>query len=170
MSRHVLGEVGFVILAGTLVSAILSTVDSSLLACGALIVQNLIGRRAQALSDRARLLVTRASVVVLGGVAFVVATFGESVHALVEESGALGSAGLFVAGAFGLFTRVGGVGAALLSLVLGAVSYVYARHVLESEIAYLTSLASALIGYALGAVCFRSSSPTASSRAGGTAL
>jgi Na+/proline symporter len=152
LSRHLLGEVGFVILAGALVSAILSTVDSALLACGALIVQNLVGERVRALPDKARLRFTRASVVALGVVAFGLATLGVSVHSLVEESAALGSSGLFVAGLLGLFTRLGGARAALWSILLGAACYVYAEHILESDVSYLLSLAGALIGYTLGAL------------------
>jgi len=152
LSRHLFGEAGFVLLAGTLVSAILSTVDSALLACGALIMQNLVGTRARRLSERGRLRLTRLCVVGLGGVAYVVALYGSSVHGLVAESSALGSAGLFVAGLLGLYTRVGGARAALLSLSLGAVTYVYAEHVLESDVAYLASLAGAALGYGLGAL------------------
>jgi Na+/proline symporter len=152
LSRHVLGEVGFVVLAGALVSAILSTVDSALLACGALIVQNLVGNYATTLSDRGRLRVTRLSVVGLGFAAFGIATLGASVHALVEYSAALGSAGIFVAGALGLFTRFGGARAALLSLLLGALTFVYFEHVAHSGVAYLLSLAAALVGYGVGAL------------------
>jgi len=152
LSRYVLGEVGFVIFAGTLVSAILSTVDSALLAGGALIVQNVVPERAGKLSDAAKLRLTRGCVASLGVLAFVVAVFGASVHELVQESSALGSAGLFVAGLLGLFTRFGGARAALLSLSIGGATYVYAQHVLESESAYLTSIAGAALGYALGAL------------------
>lgn len=151
LSRQLLGEVGFVILAGALVSAILSTVDSALLACSALIVQNLAGERAQRMSDSARLRLSRGVVILLGCVSFIVASTGLSVHSLVAESSAFASAGLCVAGLLGLFTRFGGARAALLSLGLGGMSYVYATFVLESELAYLISLASALGGYALGA-------------------
>lgn len=152
LSRHGLGELGFVVFAGTLVSAILSTVDSALLAGGALIVQNVVAERAAKLSDAARLRLTRCCVVGLGFIAFVVALFGASVHALVQESSALGSAGLFVAGLLGLYTRFGGARAAMLSLVSGAATYVYAEHVLQSEVAYLASIAGAALGYALGAL------------------
>ena len=152
LSRHLLGDLGFVVLAGTLVSAILSTVDSALLACGALIMQNVIGRRAQAWPEAARLRATRGFVMALGVVAFVVAELGDSVHSLVEESSAFGSAGLFVAGLLGLFTRFGGVRAALLSLLAGGGTYAYAEHVAGSETAYLSSIAGALLGYALGAL------------------
>jgi Na+/proline symporter len=151
LSRHVLGEIGFVLFAGALISAILSTVDSSLLACGAFVVKNLLGRSAAALSDAARLRVARLSVAGLGGVAFVFAILGESVHELVAESSALGSSGIVVAGVFGLFTRFGGVRAALASLIIGAATYVYAKHVVASDIAYLWSLGGALAGYVAGA-------------------
>jgi hypothetical protein len=91
-------------------------------------------------------------VVGLGLVAFAIAALGGSVHSLIEESSALGSAGLFVAGLLGLFTRFGGVGAALSSLVVGAGTYVYSRHVLESDVAYLLSLGGAALGYGIGAL------------------
>jgi Na+/proline symporter len=152
LARHVLGELGFVILAGALVSAILSTVDSALLAGGVLIIQNVAGDKLAALPDATRLRYTRLSVVLLGVLSFVVALLGHSVHGLVQESSALGSAGLFVAGLLGLFTRFGGARAALGSLGLGAVTYVYAEHVLASDVAYLASLGGALLGYALGAL------------------
>lgn len=150
LSKHVLGDVGFVILAGALVSAILSTVDSALLACGALIVQNVVGEHARALSDPARLRLTRLAVVSLGVVAYFIATLGVSVHELVAESSALGSSGICVAGLLGLFTRFGGPRAALCSVVLGAAGFIYAEHVRGSDVAYLSSLLGALAGYGLG--------------------
>lgn len=152
LSRQLLGEAGFVILAGALISAILSTVDSALLACSALIVQNLAGERAQRMSDGARLRLSRGTVVILSIVSFLVASTGSSVHSLVAESSAFASAGLCVAGLLGLFTRFGGARAALFSLVSGGVSYVYATFVLQSELAYLLSLGAALGGYTLGAL------------------
>jgi hypothetical protein len=39
-----------------------------------------------------------------------------------------------------------------MSLSIGGATYVYAEHVLESEIAYLTSIGGAVLGYALGAL------------------
>jgi Na+/proline symporter len=152
LSRHLLGEVGFVILAGTLISAILSTVDSALLACGALIVHNVVGQRMSSLSDRARLRLTRSCVTGLGVVAFLIATTETSVHALVEESSAFCSSGLVVAGVLGLFTSFGGARAALSSLLLGGASYIYSAHVLESEVAYVLSLGGAVVGYLAGAL------------------
>ena len=88
----------------------------------------------------------------LGIISFAVATLGLSVHELVSESSAFASAGLCVAGLLGMFTRFGGARAALLSLGVGGITYVYATHVLESELAYLISLGGALGGYGLGAL------------------
>jgi Na+/proline symporter len=91
-------------------------------------------------------------VVALGFVAYGLASIAGSVHSLVAESSALGSAGIVVAGLLGMFSRFGGARAAWFALLTGALAYVYAEHVLESEIAYLLSLAGALSGYAIGAV------------------
>jgi Na+/proline symporter len=54
ITRYYLGELGFVILSGALISAILSTVDSALLACGSLMTHNLLPDSLRERSPRCR--------------------------------------------------------------------------------------------------------------------
>jgi len=108
------------------VSAILSTVDSALLVAASLVSHNRVVPLAPALGDEARVRIARAGVVVFGIVAFVLALRAEGVYALVEEASAFGSAGVFVAGVLGLFTRRGGAASAYAALGLGAVLAGYA--------------------------------------------
>ena len=152
MARRYLGEFGFVIFVGALISAILSTVDSALLACGALIVQNLIPAVGLAGSQQSKLRAARLCVALLGLVAYALANASESVHSLVEEASAFGSAGVVVAGLFGMFTRVGGPRSAAFALIGGASTYFWAEHVSGSEGSYVWSLAAALGGYLVGSV------------------
>jgi Na+/proline symporter len=148
LAGHLLGDVGFVILAGALVAAILSTVDSALLACGSLVAHNLLPRGLRERSPRAPLRVARASVVLLSIAAYGLAHTRERMAELVEEASAFGSAGVFVVGVVALaLPRLGGSWSALAALLLGAGSWLYFGHVVHSDVAYLSSLLAAAVGY-----------------------
>jgi Na+/proline symporter len=137
----------YAVFAGALISAILSTVDSALLAAGSLVSHNLVVPLARDLDDRAKLRVARVCVVVFGVVAWALALYAEGVYALIENASAFASAGVLVAATFGLFTRVGGAKSALAALALGAGVWIFAAYATESEAPYLWSLAAALAGY-----------------------
>jgi Na+/proline symporter len=147
LARNVLHPVLYVIFAGALISAILSTVDSALLAAGALTSHNLILPLMPAPSERMKLRVARGSVVAFGFIAYVMAIYAGGVYQLVEEASAFGSAGVFVVVCFGLFTRRGGVVSAYATLALGIGVYVVGEYVLQFEYAYLASLGVALAAY-----------------------
>jgi Na+/proline symporter len=148
LASRLLGDAGFVIFSGALVAAILSTVDSALLACGSLLAHNLLPRSLRARSPRAPLIVARVSVVLLSGVAYALAHTRDSMSALVDEASAFGSAGVFVigVGAFAL-PSFGGAHSAFAALIAGAGSWLYFGHVRHSDVAYLLSLAFAAGGY-----------------------
>jgi Na+/proline symporter len=94
----------------------------------------------------------RTCVVLFGLLAFVMATYADSVYALVEEASAFGSAGIFVVGTLALFTDVGGPRAATAGLVSGLASYVYGSYFAGWETPYLVSLAVSATAYALAAL------------------
>jgi Na+/proline symporter len=153
LAQERLHQAGYVLFAGALVSAILSTVDSALLVCSALLSHNLVARLAPAASERAKVRVARAGVVLFGLVAFALALGFDSVGELIDLTNEFGSAGVFVLLVFGMFTRFGGPASALAALVLGAATYV-GGSLADWEHPYLASLAAALAGYvgiALGA-------------------
>lgn len=154
LAQEFLPTWGYVLFAGALVSAILSTVDSTLLVCSSLFSHNLVLPLRPELGERAKLRLARAGVVGFGIAATAVALLGDSVSALVHEASALGSAGILVAVVFGLFTRFGGAASALAALVGGATTYV-AGVALGLEHPYLTSLGVALAGYVSLAVVGR---------------
>lgn len=123
-SRH-LPRFAQILFIGALVSAILSTVDSTLLAASALVSHNLVASLRPGLSDPARLRIARAGVVVLGLVAYGLALGSDSVHELVVQANGVGSAGIFVLMVFGLFSRFGGPRAAGTALALGLGVWAY---------------------------------------------
>ena len=150
VAREVLPALGYAIFAGALISAILSTVDSTLLVASGILSHNLIVPVARITNERKKVLLARAGVMAFGIVAYVLALHAEGVFALVEQASAFGSAGALVTITFGLFTSLGGAKTAIATLVIGIVAYLGA---LAAELAlpFLTSLAAALATYGIGA-------------------
>jgi len=109
----------FVVFAGALFSAVLSTVDSALLAVAALTTENLYKRARPAAGQRETLIAARVLTVAAGIAAYVVATRGETIYGLVEIASSLGSAGLLVALLIGLHSRFGDEWSALAALAGG---------------------------------------------------
>lgn len=145
LARRHLPAALFVVFSGALVSAILSTVDSTLLAAAALVSHNLIAATRPALSDGTRLVIARAGVAVMGLIACWLALGSESIFELVQLANGIGSAGVFVLLCFGLFGRVGGPAAAVACLVTGTVTWaVPVLFVPEFPAPYLASAAGAL--------------------------
>lgn len=142
-----LGPVAYVLFAGAVVSAILSTVDSCLLAAGGLTSENLIASFRPGLGSTARLRISRACVVGFGVAAYVLALYGGGVYDLVEQASAFGSAGIFVVVVIGLFTSFGGAPAAYAALILGAGVWLAGSYVLELPTPYVLALASAVVAY-----------------------
>lgn len=135
-----LGEYGRLLFVGALLAAILSTVDSALLAAGGLFSRNVLGGLHLS-SAPSRLLISRASVASFGIVAVFLALRGDSVHSLVFEASAFASAGIVVSLLFGVFTRLGGRRAAKATLLIGTAGYALFAHVLQIGTPYLASLA-----------------------------
>ena len=151
MARQMMPGILYVVFAGALVSAILSTVDTALLVAGSLISHNLINRLSPGRDERGKVLVGRIAVALCGIAAFVLAITGESVYALVEEASGFGSSGILVCLLAALFLKRGGVYAAWGSLIAGLVSWILFAYIHEIPTPYLVSIASALAGYIGGA-------------------
>ncbi|MEZ4331863.1 MAG: sodium:solute symporter family protein [Myxococcota bacterium] len=137
----------YVIFAGALISAILSTVDSALLAAASLVAHNLIAPLRPGTSDRTKLRLARGAVLVFGLVAYGLAREAEGVYALIEAASAFASAGVLVAAVFGLFTRIGGPWSAGAALVCGAVVWTVAERSELVAAPYLASLVTATLAY-----------------------
>lgn len=139
----------YIIFAGALISAILSTVDSALLAASALLSHNLLIPRVHPVSETDKVKIARYVVMFCGIIAYGLALHAGRVYTLVEEASAFGSAGIFVVVIFGLFTRFGRVGSAAGALIAGISSWIIGQYGLHLTAPYLTSLAAALSTYVI---------------------
>lgn len=144
----------YVMFAGAVISAILSTVDSVLLASSGHVSHNLVERMMPSLDDRGRLMLNRLILLALGIVAFALAFSADRVRDLVETASAAGSAGVFVVASFGLFSRFGGPVAAFSTIVCGAAGWVVFS-LFEFQAPYIAALACALLTYMAVAVAER---------------
>ncbi len=106
-----------VILTISLVSVILSTVDSAILAPAATLARN--GLRRYVPDRISSLTLSRFSVVLIGVSSTVVALWGENAYGLLEESYALGLVGLFVPFFVGVFLRALDEGSAIRAMGTG---------------------------------------------------
>jgi SSS family solute:Na+ symporter len=149
------------IFSAALVSAILSTVDTTLLVVSSLVAHNLAGSLLPKQSERQKLLLARFGVVGAGIAACFMALGAQSVHGLVEEASAFGTAGIFVVFVFGVTTRFGGPASAYGALLAGVLVWVLASYLFEAETPFLLSLLGALLAYVLVALAVRSQKSTA---------
>lgn len=158
MAQQHLSRFFYIIFAGALVSAILSTVDSALLAASALFSHNLIFTIRPQMSDKQNLKIVRSIVIAMGVLAYVLALHAEGIYKLVKDASSFGSAGIFVVLIFGLFTRFGNVKSAVSALVCGALVWIISHYFFEFKWSYMLSLFLSFccyIGIALGERLFR---------------
>lgn len=150
VAYRLLPTLGYALLAGGLISAILSTVDSTLLVASGLLSHNLIVPLLGTSDERRKVEIARAGVLVFGVAAYVLALHAKGVFALVEQASAFGSAGVLVVVVFGLFTAFGGPRTALATLAAGVVTY-FGGLVAGFPYPFLASLAVSLAVYGAGA-------------------
>jgi Na+/proline symporter len=144
-AAHYLPTILYVVFAGALVSAILSTVDSALLVSGSLLAHNVVLPALGAPPERVKLAVNRLSVAAFGLIAYALALTAPSVYHLVEQASAYGGASVFVAMTFALFSRIGGRWSAAGSVVVGLAVYTLGSYVVAIPYPFLSSVgASAL--------------------------
>ncbi len=142
LAKELMPPILFVFFAGALVSAILSTVDSTLLAVSALATRNILDPMVPWMSDDQRLLNARIVTALAGVAAYIIATGSDSVYELVSTASSYGTAGIAVTVVVGLWSGLGGPRAALAALVAGLAGTIVFGVVYE-DAAFLLSLALA---------------------------
>lgn len=155
LARELLPAGLFVIFAGALFSAVLSTVDSALLAISGLATENLYLRVRPASDARERLVAARTITALAGLSALVIALSGESIYGLVEIASSFGSAGILVCVLAGLYTRFGGQLSAFAAILSGLVTITLAEWVFALPGAFMLSIAMAAAAYGLAAAFTR---------------
>ncbi len=141
-----------IIFFGSLLSAIMSTTSSAILAPASIFSENLIkpvmrGR----LSDRQLLSATRISILLFSAVATVMACLRENIYELVSESSILSLVSLFAPLTLGIYWKHANSVGAVMSMVTGLSTWLFFKFIFPIDIpslvpATLVSLASLVIG------------------------
>jgi SSS family transporter len=147
LAQLALPQWGYVLFSGALVSAILSTVHAALHAPASQVSHNIVARLRPDMAPATRLRSVRLTVLALSIVALVLALTSERIKDLVEVASAFGSAGVFVAAAFGLFSSFGGARSAMASVVTGGVVWGLGRFALDWTAPYITALIASTVVY-----------------------
>ncbi len=137
----------FVVFVASILSAILSTVDSTILSVSSIVSQNILPRWPQISGQLGELKSARLIVLVSGVVAYVGAITGQSIYDLVEMASSWGSAGVFVIAFLGLWTKWHLEKAAFWTLIVGCVFLPLASHVLHWQAPYVATLGASMATY-----------------------
>lgn len=149
VARDLLPPVLYAVFAGGLVSAILSTVDSTLLVASGLLSHNLVLPLTGITQERHKVWLARGGVAGFGGVAYLLARNADGVFHLVETASAFGSAGVLVTVFGALFTDRGSPRTAAITL-LGSVTAYLSAVALGARTPFLLSLAAAATAWVGG--------------------
>jgi Na+/proline symporter len=147
LARTYLSDLLFVLFAGAIVSALLSTIDSALLVSASLMSHNLLGFVVRNSSDMRQVNWSRVWVVLLGLAAYGATFLSDSIFDLVQEAGQFGASGLFVVITFGLFTGFGGPWSAGISMIVGIGVYTGTKFASEDFPGFLVTLLASLVSY-----------------------
>lgn len=110
---------------GSLLSAIMSTASSAILAPAAIFSENIIKPLMRdKITDRQLLLMTRLAILIFSSIATVMACMRSNIYELVGESSILSLVSLFVPLVMGLYWKRASTAGALLSMVLGILTWI----------------------------------------------
>lgn len=110
---------------GSLLSAIMSTTSSAILAPASILSENFVKPLARhRIADHRLLWITRLGVIVFSALATVMAMLRSNIYELVGESSILSLVSLFAPLTFGLYWKRASSGGALLSMVLGMLTWI----------------------------------------------
>lgn len=141
-----------ILLFGALLSAILSTASSALLAPAAILGENIIRPRLKQISDRKLLRISRLSVLAIAVIAMVMAVRRGNIYELVGEAASVGLVSLFIPLTAGLFWKKANTRGAVTSIVAGLVVWMAASLAGTAVESILYGLLASALGMYLGSI------------------
>lgn len=148
-----------ILLFGALLSAILSTASSALLAPAAILGENIIRPRLKEISDRKLLRISRLSVLAIAVIAMVMAVRRGNIYELVGEAASVGLVSLFIPLTAGLFWKKADTRGAVASIVAGLVVWLAASLAGTAVESILYGLLASALGMYMGSTFWKRSVP-----------
>ncbi|MBA2405509.1 MAG: sodium:solute symporter family protein [Bdellovibrionales bacterium] len=123
----------YIIFMGALVSAILSTVDTTLLSASALASHNLVYPTFKNLTEKQQVLVARLGTLASGILAYSIAYSSQSITGLVETASSLGGPSILIITIIALWVKKGNSKNAIFAMVMSMVTWAFTNFVIEIE-------------------------------------
>lgn len=154
LAEQLLPQWAYVLFIGALVSAIMSTVNSTLLAFSALATRNIVMPFAPRLSDGNQLRLTRGFLLLAGPLTCALALGGDTIFEMAQLSSSFGSAGVLVTFFGGMYLARGGRLTAVATLLTGVVCSALGALVYADvwQAPFLTSIAASLAVFIAGSL------------------
>jgi Na+/proline symporter len=130
----------YIIFTGALISAILSTIDSILLAISALISHNFIIPFLKIKKQESKILSARVILIVAGIVAYTMALMGESVYEMVQYSSSFGTTGILALLLGGIVLKRHNGKIAAMTLLLGISLSIFFDFVVKIDASFTLNL------------------------------
>ncbi|MCE7073310.1 sodium:solute symporter family protein [Dyadobacter sp. CY327] len=137
---------------GALVSAILSTTSSAIMAPAAVLGENIFKFFNPTLTDQQLLRIIRCGIVVITGICIVMAVRGDSIFELVAESSAFSLVSLFVPLAAGLYWKATNQLGCILSMLAGLVAWLVCAYMETAYPPLIFGLLASIVGMLTGIV------------------
>lgn len=137
---------------GALVSAILSTTSSAIMAPAAVLGENIVKFFRPELTDKQLLVIIRAGIVVITVICIFMASTRESIFELVAESSAFSLVSLFVPLAAGLYWKTANQTGSVISMVSGLVVWLICVYVETAYPPLIYGLLASILGMFLGII------------------
>lgn len=152
LAQETLSPALYAVFLAALLSAIVTTLDTTLMAATSLAGRNLVLPMLRGASERKKIMACRIIVAAGGVFCSYVAIAGGSIFSLVEMASSFGAGGFLVCVLAGLYTRFGGKITALATLVTGVALTILTDYVLEVEAPFLIALAGCVTVFAVMAL------------------
>ncbi len=133
LAKHHLNYFFYIVFVGALVSAILSTVDTTLLASSALLTHNLIYPSFKNVPENKKVLIARLGTLTAGVISYVIAYSSESITDLVETASSLGGPSILVITIMALWEKKGTSANAIFAMVMSIVAWVASHFFFEID-------------------------------------
>ena len=136
--------IGFI---GALVSAILSTVDTTLLSASALASHNLIYPVFKNLSEKQKMRVARGGTLVSGVLAYAIAFSSESIISLVELASSLGGPSVLIITIIALWVKSGNSLNAIFAILMSLVTWLVTTFMVEIDYPVILTVVICAVSY-----------------------
>jgi SSS family solute:Na+ symporter len=147
LAKQHLNSFFYIIFVGALVSAILSTVDTTLLASSALLSHNLIYSSLKNPSEKRKVVIARLATLGAGILSYVIAYSSDSITELVETASSLGGPSILVVTMCALYEKRGTAMNAIFAMSMSVATWILCHFFIETTFPVILAVMVCAVSY-----------------------